>query len=625
MLSRELRDLLVKCAPHWNAKNVFQASRKLVRLGITERSHLACFLGGPNAKTCRLNKELERLGEKGFSKRTLNALKHELEEIGLSLWTNYKKSFEPEPEGLLVGGIGAARRSDGATSSVVEGADFPGAPIASAKHSAAGAAVALAALTQPVVGAAGAGAGGAGRTAAGKLQLHAEAAAAAVPGADPHATNLLPPGHQREQFGSSSSSSQRAPEHQQQHRQNSQSHKFAPPAEDTRAPDWVVLTAANNRQSHSTRNNGRGPGAGCTSSRQRAKTLDQIRYDAQHPNAALERELSFQPQLLKRKNFKTDPPRNMPRVRDYETGGEGAMPTDALSMLSIVKEGEKAMALLLRQAKNPNLDHIKMKMERAKSPEQKETEALLALDPMRYCPELQEEEEDELYSEDFEGSEDGADEDGGSPAASARRNKAGSRSRSRSPMLKKKRSGAAKSMKKLPLYKLDPNLAHRHDQKETPLRTPGISYPDRPLTGTTAKRMKSSSSSSRAQSPITSTLPRTPGTLTSPSREGRDPLAMYHHRSPTGIEPSHIGPSPAGMIGAKTGSRARSPSSAGSVSVRTGRTEGSRKIRKAYLRGKPRSNSYAAGVATLVVPEASDPEVQRKRTEKYRHWMKQYL
>jgi len=301
------------------------------------------------------------------------------------------------------------------------------------------------------------------------------------------------------------------------------------------------------------------------------------------------------------------------------------MPTDALSMLSIVKEGEKAMALLLRQAKNPNLDHIKMKMERAKSPEQKETEALLALDPMRYCPELQEEEEDELYSEDFEGSEDGADEDGGSPAASARRNKAGSRSRSRSPMLKKKRSGAAKSMKKLPLYKLDPNLAHRHDQKETPLRTPGISYPDRPLTGTTAKRMKSSSSSSRAQSPITSTLPRTPGTLTSPSREGRDPLAMYHHRSPTGIEPSHIGPSPAGMIGAKTGSRARSPSSAGSVSVRTGRTEGSRKIRKAYLRGKPRSNSYAAGVATLVVPEASDPEVQRKRTEKYRHWMKQYL
>ena len=79
-VSRGLRDLLSAAAPHWSARNMRAVVAKLLKLGISDCPHLACYLGsaapsvGEKDKN-RLNRELHAIGEKGFSKPTLAAMK----------------------------------------------------------------------------------------------------------------------------------------------------------------------------------------------------------------------------------------------------------------------------------------------------------------------------------------------------------------------------------------------------------------------------------------------------------------------------------------------------------------------------------------------------------------------
>ncbi|CAD7962010.1 unnamed protein product [Amoebophrya sp. A120] len=646
MISRELRDLLVKCAPHWSAKNIFQASRKLVRLGITERSHLACYLGGSNedSKKSRINRDLEKLGEKGLSKKTLNALKAELEGLGIGAFGGQKKSFTNKNPPTVAPGLNAAQgggggeRFQGSVSLPGTTTLPPGATSASANQvqdsSIRDAVEHNKPLRLPVI----------------KTRFDEIIEAAPIP------PSYLAESLKNEQIGGSSSSS--TPAADKTRLQQLENRKRA-------ATENFIANKRKLIVQNSLRNQNASRGGGANSYNNSLQlSINQLHEQQQlSTDAALgaggNNASSISPRSpsrgAARRHIREDLPKQPQNVfQTYQD--ESEMPKDALSILTVVKQGEKALENLLKHAKHTQIttiegkqkhDFRKRKMQPL-SPEEKleqDVEIYKGLDPLKYHIDSKEEEND--YSDDFESEEQSPDGAAVGSSPPSRR--------------KKKKSSRPQSSKSIP-------------------RTPSSLR-----TGT---RPDSSASS------------------------GKKSYAVYHHRSPTGIEPAHSGPRPAG-IGAdfmdgggnklhsggnrgnananKIGGVAVVPGSPTTLSPAAAAVppnhpyppdpnkhqETSKQIRGAYLRTRNKSGSGPGGSQGQLLPlpthvdqhqtrdagggikptasqsdrnikldlqpppipdedlhphyqkrgqvESSAEVLDRRKTEKYRKWMKQYL
>ncbi|CAD7960967.1 unnamed protein product [Amoebophrya sp. A25] len=316
MISKELRDMLVKCAPHWNAKNVFQASRKLSRLGITELSHLALYLGGAKAEKSRLNKDLDKLGEKGFSKRTLGALKTELEQIGIGQWSaNRRFSFDG-----ATGSTGTVAKSKtlGSVSSSSSSATLDGGTPARPSSS---------------------------PTARSHVRLPA----------------IL--------TGNSAASSSRGPQHPEHEMRPQHPHEEGEPAIDERSRGGTRTSSSSSSASLGSGGNAASAGAGGAGYVPGIDYVDLTREEGysrdpswmlsinkkgakKHTtrNPLAETVKLFQPQLGPRKVYKQE----MPRKNRVNTED---MPSSPLGILQRVKEGERALDDLLKHAKQPQVLH----------------------------------------------------------------------------------------------------------------------------------------------------------------------------------------------------------------------------------------------------------------------------